>query len=175
MLYGQGVGPHVRPVLGRHHADERVGEDVDELERALARQRVEREIAEAALAQRVDRVIEREPAREPDAHAVLGDLLEIGGGRRPQLGAQVAAPARRHHHRLAQPVRLHQPGLQLLGAGEVQLHAHEPVVHRALEQARDGGRRHAEGDRDVLLAAALLVVELQALDHLAGLARGLRN
>ena len=39
VLHGQGVGPHVGAVLGRHHADQRVGEEVDELERALAGQR----------------------------------------------------------------------------------------------------------------------------------------
>src|SRR5206468_2246153 len=77
VLDGQGVGAHVRPVLGGHHADERVGEDVDELERALAGQRIERQVAEAALAQRVDRVAEREPARQPEPHAVLGDPLEV--------------------------------------------------------------------------------------------------
>ena len=91
VLHGQRVRLHVRPVLGRHHPDQRVGEEVDQLERALARQGIEGEVAEATLAQRADRLVEREPTRQADAHAVAGDLLEVGGGRRAQLGLDVAA------------------------------------------------------------------------------------
>jgi len=83
----------------------------------------------------VDRVIEGEAAREADPHPVLGDFFEVGGGGGAELGAQIAASARRDHHRLAQSVRLHETGFELLRARQIQLDAHEALVHRALEEA----------------------------------------
>ena len=94
---------------------------------------------------------------------------------RAELGAQVPPPAGRDHHGLPQPERLHERRLQILGARQIELDPHEPVVHRTLEEPGDGGGRDAEGLGDVLLAARLAIVELQALDHLPDLARGLRN
>ena len=67
VLHRQRPGVHVRPVLRRHHAHERVREQVDQLERALAGERVEGEVAEPTLVELTDRLVEREPARE--AHA----------------------------------------------------------------------------------------------------------
>ena len=165
VLDGQRVGADVGPILGRHHADQRVGEEVDELQGALARQRVQRQVAQAPLPQGPDGLIEREAARQPDPHAVARDLLEEGRGRRPQLGLEVAPTAGDHHHRLPQPVGLGEPRLQALGAGKIQLDPDEPLVEGALEQPGDRGRRHPERARDVLLAAGLPVVQLQALHH----------
>ena len=172
VLHGQGVGPHVGAVLGRHHADQRVGEEIDQLQRALAGQGIEREVAEAPLAQGPDGLVEGEAAREPDAHAVAGDLLEVGGGRRAQLGLEIAPAAAHDHDGLAQSEGLGQRRLQRLGAGQIELDPHEPLVHGPLEQPRHGGRRHAQRLGDVLLAAGLPVVELQALHQQAQLARG---
>ena len=52
---------------------------------------------------------------------------------------------------------------------EVELHADEALVEGALEEPRHGGRGDAEAGRDVLLAAPLPVVELEALDQLPAL------
>src|SRR3989441_8376966 len=73
-------------------------------------------------------------------------------------------------YRVAQTEPLHQPGLQLLAAGEIQLDTDEALVERALEQTRDRRRRDAEGPGDVLLAPSLAVVQLEAVDRLAELA-----
>jgi len=83
-----------------------------------------------------------------------------------------AAPAGRDDHRVAQAEALGQPGLELLAARQIELDADEAVVERALEQARHRRRRHAERPGDVLLALALAVVELEAMDRLPELARG---
>src|SRR5437660_461673 len=64
MVDGQRVRAHVRPVLGRHHPDERVRGEIHHLERAFAREGVEGEVAEAPFPQLADRVVEREAARE---------------------------------------------------------------------------------------------------------------
>ena len=97
---GEGVRLDMGPVLGRHHPDEGVGEEVHLPERALARQGIEGQVAEAALAELADRLVEREPAGETDPHAVRGDLLEVGGRRGAELLLDVTPAARGHHHRV---------------------------------------------------------------------------
>ena len=117
-----------------------------------------------------DRLVEREPAREAHPEAVGGDLLEVGRGGGAQLFLDVAPAARRDHDRVTEPELLHQPRFELLPAGEVELDADEALVERALEQARDRRRRDAERPRDVLLAPAPAVVQLEAVDRLPELA-----
>ena len=51
----------------------------------------------------------------------------------------------------------------------------KPIVEGPLEQSGDGGRRHPQGLRDVLLAAPLAVVELQTLHHEPEFAGGRRG
>jgi hypothetical protein len=172
MLDRQRPGLHVRPVLRSHHAHQGIREQIDQLERALAGQGIEGEVAEAALVELADRLVEREAAREPHAQAVGGDLLEIRCGGGAQLFLDVTAPASRHDDRVAQPEALDQPGLELLAPGQIELDAHETLVERPLEQPRHRRRRHAQRIRDVLLALALTVVELQTVDRLPELARG---
>src|SRR5499425_948504 len=172
MLHGERPGVNVRPVLRGHHADQRVREQVDELERALAREWVEGQVAEPPLVELADRLVEREPAREPHAPPVGGDLLEVGRRRGAELLLHVAAPSGRDDDRVAQAEALDQPGLELLATRQIELDADEPLVERALEQARHRGRRHAERGGDVLLALALTIVELEAVDRLPELARG---
>src|SRR3989442_1704239 len=85
VLDGQGVGRDVGAVLGRHHADQRVRKQIDQPQRALAREGVERQVAEAAVPEVADHLIEREAAAQADPHAVRGHLLEVGSGRQADL------------------------------------------------------------------------------------------
>ncbi len=172
VLHRQRPGVHVRPVLRRHHAHQGVREQVDELERALAGQRVEGQVAKPSLVQLTDRLIQREPAREPHAQAVGGDLLEVGRRGGAQLFLDVAASAGRDDDGVAQTEALDQSGLELLAPRQIELDAHEALVERALEQPRHRRGRDAERAGDVLLALLLAVVELEAVHRLPKLARG---
>src|SRR5207245_1475740 len=88
------------------------GRDVDELQRALARQRIEREVTETPLVEGADRLVEREAAGDADASAVVGDLFEVGGRGHAELFSDVGSSARAHHHRIAQPEALGRIFLQ---------------------------------------------------------------
>ena len=158
VLHRQRPRVNVRAILRGHHPDERIREQVHELERALAGQRVEGQIPKATLVELADRLVEREPAREPDAQAVGGDLLEIRRRGGAELFLHVAAAAGGDDDGVAQAEALDQPGLELLAARQIELDADESFVERALEQARHGRRRDAQRAGDVLLALALAVV-----------------
>ena len=170
-LDGQGIGADVRPVLGGHHPHQRVREEVHQLERALAGQGVDLEVAEPPLAERADQLVERVAAGQAHARPVGRDLLEVAGGRRPEILLQLARLAQRDHDRVSEPEALHQSRLQARPLRQLDLDTHQPLGERPLQEARHLGGGEAQLAGDLVLVPLGAVVELHAPDHLPDLVR----
>ena len=168
-LDGQGIRADMRAVLGGHHADQRVREQVHELEGALARQGIDLQIAEPPLAQGADQLVERVTARESDPRAVGRHLLEVAGGGRPQVLLQLPHLAEGDHDRVPQLEAFHEGHLQTRPLRQLDLDPDQAIREGALQQPRHLGGREAQLAGDLLLVPLSAVVELHAPHHLADL------
>ena len=170
-LDGQGVGSDVRSVLGGHHAHERVREQVDQLERALAREGIELEVPEPPLPEGANQLVKGVAARQADAGAVGGDLLEIAGGGRPEILLQLSRLAERDHDGVPQPEALDEGRLEPRPLRQLDLDPDQALGEGALQEPRHLGGREPELAGDLVLVPLGPVVELHAPHHLPDLVR----